>query len=295
MVKLLLSLGATVNAADKSDRTALHAATTRHASCVRALVECATGLDVNVQADDGDTPLHTAAANNSLEVIDVLVNAPGANLAILNKRGMNPLHLAAMLGSNGAAHRILSKEPSLADERTAQGHTSLQFAVQCGRYRFCKTLLTQGHCTVDAELSRHTTALGMAVYGGHIHLVELLVEAGADINWQADDGNTPMHTSLGPWLSLKMDSHYSLSTAPAIRGIMNKLLESRRPAFDPSLAVACFLASRGGDLHLRNKSGVTALQMARRFGPHAPKLLLAWKARKCDATTSNTVEPTLLR
>ncbi|XP_077534006.1 E3 ubiquitin-protein ligase MIB2-like isoform X1 [Haemaphysalis longicornis] len=295
MVKLLLNLGAKVNAADKSERTALHAATTRHVSCVRALAECAIGLDVNVQADNGDTPLFTAVANNSLEVIDVLVNAPGANLAIQNKRGINPLHLAAMLGHNGAAHRILSREPSLADQRSAQGHTPLQFAVHCGHYRLSKTLLTQGQCTVDAELSRQTTALGVAVYGGKIHLVELLVEAGADINRPAEDGNTAMHTSLGQWLSLKMDSHYSLSTAPAIRGIVNKLLESRRPAFDPSLALACFLASRGGDLHLRNKSGVTPLQMARRFGPHAPKLLLAWKARKCDATTSNTVEPTMLR
>lgn len=294
MVKLLLSLGAKVNAADKSNRTVLHAAATRHVNCVRALAEHAVGLDVNVQDDSGDTPLHTAVASNSLEVIDVLVNAPGANLAIKDKHGMNPLHMAAMLGLNGAAHRILSKAPALADERSARGLTTLQFAVHCGYYRLSRTLLTEGHCSVDAELSQKTTVLGIAVYHGHIHLVELLVEAGADINRQADDGNAPMHTSLGHRFALKMDSH-SLATAPAIRGIMNKLLESRRPTFDPSLAVACFLASRGGDLHARNKSGVTPLQMSRRFGPHTAKLLLAWKARKCDATTSNTVDPESLR
>lgn len=294
MVKLLLSLGAKVNAADKSGRTALHAAATRHVSCVHALTECAVGLDANIQADNGDTALHTAVANNSLEVIDLLVNVPGANLAIKSKHGVNPLHVAAMLGFSCAAHRILSKDQDLADERSAHGFTALQFAVQCGHYRLSKVLLTQGHCTVDVEFTQKTTVLGLAVYHGDINLVELLVEAGADINRQAEDGNTPMHTSVCRRLLLKVDSH-GPSTAPAIRGILNKLLESRRPAFDPGLALACFLASRGGDLHVVNKSGVTPLQMARRFGPHAVKLLLAWQARKCDATTSNTVEPTLLR
>lgn len=60
--------------------------------------------------------------------------------------------------------------------------------------------------------------------------------------------------------------------------IASELLQSRTPGVDGDLALACFLASRGGDLHRKNKAGRTPLDMA--GGIKCVELLLIWKTQK---------------
>ncbi|KAL1487432.1 hypothetical protein MTO96_046548, partial [Rhipicephalus appendiculatus] len=56
------------------------------------------------------------------------------------------------------------------------------------------------------------------------------------------------------------------------------------PSSENNLALACFLANRGGDLHKKNKAGVTPLAMAGDL--KAVERLLKWKTAPSAKVTS---------
>ncbi|KAL1485178.1 hypothetical protein MTO96_032131 [Rhipicephalus appendiculatus] len=87
-----------------------------------------------------------------------------------------------------------------------------------------------------------------------------------------------MHMSLLRRQKVKVPSLGS-SKAPLIRRIANDL-----PSSENNLALACFLANRGGDLHKKNKAGVTPLAMAGDL--KAVERLLKWKTAPSAKVTS---------
>lgn len=102
-VKLLLSLGADVNAATAQKRTALHYAASKGLTALAQLL-----LDSGAEVDARDvmraTPLHRAAATGHTGVIRVLLNRqPKPKLDARNQEGATPLLLAALGGHQAAA------------------------------------------------------------------------------------------------------------------------------------------------------------------------------------------------
>ncbi|KAK8766810.1 hypothetical protein V5799_006411 [Amblyomma americanum] len=287
IIELLLNSGANINATNKRKATVLHTAVNKEfVNSVRTLMtKFGERLNVNAQDSDGDTPLHDAVTKNSLEVIDLLVNAPAIDFTIKNKRGHSALHHAAMKGNNFAVERIISKSPDIIDMKDKEGFTSLHLAALSNSYDVAKTLLTQGRCSVDLKTNKEQTALWMAVYKGHCDIAELLVGAGANINAPDDDGDTPMHMSLLKRSDMRVQSA-SPSTAPEMAAIVSQLLETTQSGVDSSLAMACFLANRGADLHRKNKEGITPLQMAN-SAPVVEQLLI-WRTKKRETTTKTT-------
>lgn len=61
--------------------------------------------------------------------------------------------------------------------------------------QMAKLLLVQGQCCVDTLNNRRQTPLLLAVSQGHAPLVELLVEAGADVTAADEDGDTGIHVA----------------------------------------------------------------------------------------------------
>ncbi|KAL1465993.1 hypothetical protein MTO96_043008, partial [Rhipicephalus appendiculatus] len=217
-----------------------------------------TGMELNHGDKDGDTPLHYAVYGNRPEILEqlarcvsVLTNCTAClDVNTQDKYGDTPLHDAWL-------QRIASS--CLERKRTS-------------------------HCTVDLKNSKQQTALLLAVYKGYCDLVELLLEAGAQVNEPDEDGNTPMHMSLMMRSEFKIHTLGS-STAPVISEIANELLQSRTPGVY-RLTLACFLASRGGDLHRKNKAGQTSLDLA--GGYALVELLLIWKARNREQMASSS-------
>ncbi|XP_037566345.1 E3 ubiquitin-protein ligase MIB2 isoform X2 [Dermacentor silvarum] len=278
MVELLINFGVDVNARNKKMYTAIHIAVNKEfVNCVRSLTKYTAQLDVNTQDEYGDTPLHDAVGKRNEEIVDLLVNFPTIDFTVKNKRSFNPFHQAALKGNTHATERILSKKPELVDVKKKDGYSALHLAALNNYYSLAKILLTKGRCTIDLKNDEQQTALLLAVYKGHCDLAELLVEAGANINEPDEDGDTPMHVSLMRRSEIKVQSLSSVR-APATRMIANELLQSRTPGMDGDLALACFLANRGGDLHRKNKAGRTPLDMA--GGIKNAELLLVWKTKK---------------
>ena len=74
-----------------------------------------------------------------------------------------------------------------------------------------KLLLEQGQCSVDPLNNRRQTPLLLAVSQGHAPLVELLVEAGADVTVSDEDGDTGIHVACLKLHSLQGEANSILS------------------------------------------------------------------------------------
>ncbi len=74
-----------------------------------------------------------------------------------------------------------------------------------------KLLLDLGQCCVDTLNNRRQTPLLLAVSQGHAPLVELLVEAGADVTAADEDGDTGIHVACLKLHSLQGEASRTLS------------------------------------------------------------------------------------
>lgn len=54
----------------------------------------------------------------------------------------------------------------------------------------------QGRCDINIRNNRNQTPLQLAVTQGHTDIVQLLVDEGADVNMEDEDGDTAMHVAL---------------------------------------------------------------------------------------------------
>lgn len=148
--------------------TPFHSAAARNdTAAVRKFIRRGTHLDVLGEHGyigmNRRTPLFWAAVNGALETVELLLEA-GAQANFQDARGRTPLHWAARLHRVAIVKSLLSKhaEPNIAD---------------------------MDHMTpiVCAALARNTTR----------ELFSLLVQAGADINYQLpSSGDTALHIAV---------------------------------------------------------------------------------------------------
>lgn len=90
---------------------------------------------------------------------------------------------------------LLSKDTSVDIEDTA-GYTALHYAARNGHETICKELLSYGANVDAATRSGKATPLHRATTQKHVHIVELLLKANADVNKQDSDGLTPLHRAI---------------------------------------------------------------------------------------------------
>lgn len=146
MVKLLLDLGADVNAIAYNDFTPLHVANS--ADTVKLLVR--SGADSSKRDSWGMTPLQAAAESDRVGVADAMIEA-GVKLDLVS---------ALRLKKRDAAKKLLQEDPNAARPTER-----------------------------NASLFGNASPLGIAAGQGDLELVQLLVQAGADVNHLTDMPN----------------------------------------------------------------------------------------------------------
>lgn len=147
------------------------------------------GANVNAAQADGMTALHWAAYLDKPLPVKWLIEHK-ANINVTNRYGVSPLTLACRNGSRPIVQQLLDAG---ADPQTVLrgGETALMTAARTGRIGPVKALLKAG-AAVNARDDNDQTAVMWAAAEGHTKVVEALIEAGADFLTPLPSGFTPL-------------------------------------------------------------------------------------------------------
>uniref|UniRef100_A0A2K5PQC7 Ankyrin repeat domain 52 n=1 Tax=Cebus imitator TaxID=2715852 RepID=A0A2K5PQC7_CEBIM len=188
---LLLAHSADVNARDKLWQTPLHvAAANRATKCAEALAPLLSSL--NVADRSGRSALHHAVHSGHLETVNLLLNK-GASLNVCDKKERQPLHWAAFLGHLEVLKLLVARGADLGC-KDRKGYGLLHTAAASGQIEVVKYLLRMG-AEIDEPNAFGNTALHIACYLGQDAVAIELVNAGANVNQPNDKGFTPLHVA----------------------------------------------------------------------------------------------------
>ena len=117
---------------------------------------------VNLTDVNGNTALHYSVSHGNFDVVSVLLDSKVSNTNIMNKAGYTCTMLISLAQIGNSTHRaVVARLFSLGD--------------------------------VNVRATQHgQTALMLAVSHGRLDMVQLLVEAGADVNIRDEDGSTAL-------------------------------------------------------------------------------------------------------
>lgn len=185
IVKRLIKAGAKVNVKNSTGFTPLMAAVLNdHLKAAKVLISAKA--NVNARTPDGTTPLIMASRTDDVRMIKMLINA-GADIHARNSKGVHPLEIAISAEKEEALKTLLSAEPEI---NSPQVQYHFLQAVVTNKTGIVKAFLQKG---VSPNAHPHgLPALGAASLQGHVEVVKILLEAGADVNLKTSRGETAL-------------------------------------------------------------------------------------------------------
>ncbi len=146
----------------------------------------------------GSTAAHAAASNGHVSTLELLL-ARGADLHATDRLGDGLLHAAAARG-HGDAVEVLLARGARVNAPNASGCTPLALAASHGDAAEGSplSLLLEHRADVSAADSRGNSPLHLAVANGHVEAVRSLLDLGAKIHCQNNDGATPVELAAEP-------------------------------------------------------------------------------------------------
>ena len=208
IVRLLLEKHAEVDTVDHDGFTALScAARNGHSAVVETLLEHHAGVNKGIQK--GTTALHSAAWDGYDKLVETLLNH-GAEVDIQNKHGCTVLLESAYNGHLSIVEMLLQHkaDPNIVDD---DGDIAITSAALNGHYKIVQLLLQHNaaftHTNFTGYNALHSAAVGKTSEGeedareeqsseaeteDYIKTMQLLIEAGLDINVANSDGTTPL-------------------------------------------------------------------------------------------------------
>ncbi|XP_026738530.1 protein phosphatase 1 regulatory subunit 16A isoform X3 [Trichoplusia ni] len=216
-VRRLLSRGVTPDATNEDGLTALHqCCIDNNEAMMRLLLD--NGANVNAEDSEKWTPLHAAATCGNLNLVRILIQR-GANLLAVNGDGNMPYDICeeertldaieSEMAARGVTQRLIDDTRAstemkmlrdvddlvkggmdLDEPRDSQGATLLHIASANGYIKVVEYLLEHRASTdvVDHDMWQPVHA---AACWGHLEVLELLVQYGADLNVRNKHDETP--------------------------------------------------------------------------------------------------------
>ena len=124
-------------------------------------------------------------------VCQVLIDA-GADIEVKDKEGRSPLHRVSVLG-NFAIVKMLVKAGAGVCVTDTEGDTCLTLAAYFGHTQTVRYLVSVPEVDVNHSADDNFTALHVAAQENHAEVVEVLIDAGADIEAKNEKGSSPLH------------------------------------------------------------------------------------------------------
>jgi len=251
----------------------MYAARQNAMEAARALAD--THADLNATDPDGATALAIAIINAHFDLANMLLEK-GADPNIADDTGMAALYAAVDMHTLGP---MLSRPlPKLVDRMTALDLIQALLAHGASpNLRLKKPIIGRHHNGGDASLGEGTTTLMRAAKANDIPVMKLLLEAGADpFITQKDHTTVLMIAAAGGAQAAAYSSALPVTEEGAIQAIQlcldrgvdinafnsNGLTAMHRAAARGAGKIVQYLASHGAKLDLRNKAGLTPLDLA---------------------------------
>lgn len=167
------------------------------------------GFDANSPSLDGQVGLFLALREPSLKVAQVLVEWPRTRVDQRNASDETPLMMAALKGHLALARRLLARGADV----NKTGWTPLHYAATGGHVPVIELLL-EAHAYIDAESPNGTTPLMMAAQYGSPESLKALLDAGADPKLKNQLGLTAQDFA---WRAGRRDMAETLAAAIRVR------------------------------------------------------------------------------
>jgi ankyrin repeat protein len=148
------------------------------------------GAEVDATNDFGGTALMYASTLGDLAAVDLLLER-GARVDAVSTNGWTAVTLAAVKGRAAVLSRLLDAGAD-ANAADIYGWTPLMRAVQGGRSETVRVLLESDATDLRARNDNGATALHYAALGGHVDMVQWLLDRGADPACSDKEGDTPL-------------------------------------------------------------------------------------------------------
>ena len=191
-VNALIELGAQVERVDGVNRTPLmHAARSKNAETIEVLLDA--GADIQARDRLGNTPLSWASGFGIADGVQVLIDAGADANTVDSVLGYTPLIWASGFGDPVSISILIEAGADVTVNDFAEGRTPLMHAVRTGKKEGVATLIAAG-AKVNGIDNSKSTALHIAAESNNVMLdkVQLLVQAGADVNAKNASGETPL-------------------------------------------------------------------------------------------------------
>ena len=188
----LVTKGANLNTSRNDKRTPLMEASSKNdEKQVTWLIE--HGADVNLQDEDGDTALHFACNSDhaSLEILSCLIEN-GANINACTDFKITPLMMAVQ-NCRKYVVSFLIEHGANVDLQDEDGDTALHFACRSHASLEILSCLIENGASINACTNCKVTPLMMGVENCHKDVVSYLIEHGANVDLQDEDGDTALH------------------------------------------------------------------------------------------------------
>ena len=156
---------------------------------VQALLQ--RGFDPNSVNPEGVPALMLAVREPSLQVAELLASWPTTRTEVRNASDESPLMLAALKGYLPLVKRLVDNDADV----NKPGWTALHYAATGGHVPVIEFLLDQS-AYIDAESPNGTTPLMMAAMYGSPEAVKVLIQAGADLNLKNQLGMTALDFAI---------------------------------------------------------------------------------------------------
>ena len=168
------------------------AATDGHPQCLQAIITA--GADVNyLNKENGYTPVMWTARYGQSKCLEILIKS-GADV---NKTecGTSALMFASSYQGNVRCVELLLEAGADVNQKTRRGGTALMDAAGCGHLDVVKQLLKAGADVNAVDEDDVTALIRGAISSVGWKCIQLLVDAGADVNKKCN-GKTPLMWTL---------------------------------------------------------------------------------------------------
>lgn len=149
------------------------------------------GFDPNTPSPDGLTGLYLALREPAPKVAQVLVEWPTTKVETRTAKDENPLMMAALKGQTAVARRLIERDADV----NKPGWAPLHYAATGGHLDVMQLLL-EHYAFIDAQSPNGTTPLMMAAMYGSTEAVKLLLDAGADTAMKNQLGMTALDFAI---------------------------------------------------------------------------------------------------